>query len=463
MKKITEIWKLKQVRYTLFALGGLLVGWLLFSGPSPSANNKHQDGDSTQQDAGHKLTQDETGIWTCSMHPQIRMHKPGKCPICGMDLIPLRKSAGSSEAINPAAVQLSEEATALANVQTSVVSRENPVKEIRLYGKIAADERNLQSQTAHISGRIEGLNVNFTGEAVQAGQTLARIYSPELLTAQQELLEALKMNQPQLVQAAREKLHLWKMTDTQIAAIEHSGSVSPVVDIKANTSGIVINKRVSQGDYVSQGAVLFDVANLSRVWALFQAYETDLPFMNVGDRLEFTLPSVPGKVYSGKIAFIDPIIDPATRTASVRIEVSNTQGTLKPEMYATATVSAGLKAYKNEIIIPATAILWTGKRSIVYVKQTGISTPAFLMRQVELGPSLGNAYVILKGLSEGEEVVTNGAFAIDASAQLEGKRSMMNDDESQSASGHKAPAMNGMVMKADEPMPNSNRETGQTR
>lgn len=434
MKRITEIGKLKQVKYVLFALAGLLIGWLLFSSPSETKSSEHE---------GHTHeVQKEAQIWTCSMHPQIRKDKPGKCPICAMDLIPLQKSSDSSKAMNLNTVQLSEEAAALANVQTSLVSRKNPMKEIRMYGKIAADERNLQSQTAHISGRIEGLRINFTGEAVQAGQTLARIYSPELLTAQQELLEALKINQPQLIRAAREKLHLWKMSDAQITSIEHSGNVSPVVDIKANASGIVINKRVSQGDYVSQGAVLFDVANLSRVWALFQAYETDLAFINIGDRLEFTLTSVPGKVFAGKVSFIDPIINPTTRTAGVRIEVSNPKGILKPEMYATAALNAGLKAYKNEIVIPSSAILWTGKRSIVYVKQTGVTSPSFLMRQVELGPSLGNAYVILKGLSEGEEVVTNGVFSIDASAQLEGKRSMMNDNEAKPMGGHEGHAMN---------------------
>ena len=158
-----------------------------------------------------------------------------------------RKSSFSDKAIDPNAIQLSEEAAALADVQTSKVSRQNPVKQVRLYGKIVPDERSLQSQTAHVSGRIESLNVDFTGETVRAGQTLATLYSPELFTAQQELLEAIRMGQSQLIQAAREKLYLWKMTDAQIAAIEKSGSISPVVEIKSNTSGIVLSKRVSQG------------------------------------------------------------------------------------------------------------------------------------------------------------------------------------------------------------------------
>ena len=177
---------------------------------------------------------------------------------------------------------------------------------------------------------------------------------------------------------------------------------------------------------------------------MFDTFEVDLPFLNRGDQVHFTLQALPGKTYTGRIAFIDPIINPSTRTARVRVEVPNSHMELKPEMYATAEVSAPLQGYKDRITVPQTAVLWTGKRSIVYVKQPDTSTPTFLMREVELGPSLGNAYVILKGLSEGEEVVTNGVFSIDASAQLEGKQSMMNNDgEAQPMSGHVGHTMSG--------------------
>ena len=456
MKKIKEWIKTKQVQYIIFALAGLLVGWLLFSPSStPQADSSHHD-HSHDSIAGHShshdLQQDENGVWTCSMHPQIRQDKPGKCPICGMDLIPVRKSGNNNENIDPSSIQLSEEAMALADVQTSRVSKENPVKQVRLYGKIAPDERSLQSQTAHVGGRIENLAVDFTGETVHSGQTLATLYSPELFTAQQELLEAIKMQQPALIQAAKEKLQLWKMTDAQITAIEQSGTTSPLVEIKSNTSGIVISKKVSQGDYVSQGAILFDVANLSKVWDMFDAYEVDLPFLSKGDPVEFTLQALPGKVYKGKIAFIDPIVNATSRTSRVRVEVSNPQMELKPEMYATATVNAALKGYKDQIVVPQTAVLWTGKRAIVYVKQPDISTPTFQMREVELGPSLGNAYVILKGLSDGEEIVTNGVFSIDASAQLEGKPSMMNND------GNVAQPMTGHAGHAGHSMQASNAQ-----
>lgn len=438
MKKIKEIIGKKQVVYPLLVLGGLLIGWLLFNQSSaPTGANHVAHG---HEGHGHELVQDESGVWTCSMHPQIRQDKPGLCPLCGMDLIPL-KQGGGGENVHPDAIQLSEEAMALADVQTTRVSRENPVKRIRLYGKILPDERSLQSQTAYVGGRIENLNVEFTGETVRTGQTLATLYSPELFTAQQELLEAVSLQQAPLIQAAREKLRLWKMTDAQIDVILQSGTASPTVEIKANTSGVVLAKRVNRGDYVSQGAVLFDVANLSRVWAMFDAFEVDIPFLSKGDQVAFTLSAFPGKKFSGQISFIDPIINATTRTARVRVDVANAGLALKPEMYATAEVNAPLKGYKDQIVIPQSAILWTGKRGIVYVRQSDTTAPAFLMREIELGPSLGGAYVVMSGLSEGEEIVTNGVFSIDASAQLEGKRSMMNDAVLPSAQGKGIQAM----------------------
>lgn len=414
--------------YGLILVAGLFLGWLLFGGSSRNhqevVEHLHEEG--TEQ------------IYTCAMHPQIKQNGPGECPLCGMDLIPLISSGSGDDSIDPDAIQFSEEAIALANIQTTSVSRQNPVKELRLYGTIQVDERLSQSQTSHVGGRIETLHVNFTGENVKQGDPLVTIYSPELLSAQQELLEAAKMQsvQPALVEAAREKLRLWKITDEQIAAIEQSGKVSATIQIKANTAGIVVEKKVNQGDYVSQGSVLFNLANLSQVWALFDTYEADLPFLKVGDRVEFTLQALPGKTFTGRISFIDPMLDKTTRTAKVRVETANPGLQLKPEMYANAIIQAPLKSFKNEVVIPKSAVLWTGKRSIVYVKQPDTSTPAFMLHEIELGPSLGDSYVVLSGLQEGDEIVTHGAFTLDASAQLEGKRSMMNTSPSQPVTGH---------------------------
>ncbi|KAA6348842.1 Cation efflux system protein CusB [termite gut metagenome] len=408
------------IKYGLVFIAGLFLGWLLFGGSDSSGMTEHR----------HVYEEEMEQLWTCSMHPQIKQDKLGKCPICGMDLIPLKTTGKAGGAIVANAIQLSEEAAALANVQTTKVSRRNPVKKISLYGTIQADERLLQSQTSHVSGRIEKLFINFTGENVRQGQTMATVYSPELLNAQQELLEAVKMKsvQPALVQAAREKLRLWKLPDDQIFEIEKSGEVVSLVEIKANTSGVVMSKKVNQGDYVSQGNVLFDIVNLSQVWAMFDAYEIDLPFLKIGDKVEFALQALPGKTFTGNISFIDPILDKTTRTAKVRVETLNQEMWLKPEMYADAIIKAPLKQYNNEIIIPKSAVLWTGKRSIIYVKQPGMDSPVFTFREVELGPFLGDSYVVVSGVNDGEEIVTNGVFSIDASAQLEGKRSMMNEE-----------------------------------
>lgn len=413
--KVPEIFSNKYVKYSLLLILGIFIGWIFFH-PSPEKAESHDHSGEAVQGT----------IWTCSMHPQIRMSEPGDCPICGMDLIPLARNGDSS--VDPDAIQLTREAAQLANVLTSTVTKQKPVKEVRLYGKVQADERLLQSQVAHVPGRIERLAVNFTGESVRKGQVLASIYSPEMVTAQQELLEAAKTRerQPAIYEAARERLRQWKLTDNLIESIESSGITRTEIEVVSNTSGIVTERLVNTGDYVSQGTALFKIADLSKVWIMFDAYESDLQFLRKGMKVTFTLQALPGADYSGTIAFIDPVIDPVTRVAKVRVETNNPSGKLKPEMFAAGTISSTLNEYRDNINIPRSAVLWTGKRSIVYVKQPETDEPIFKIREVELGPMLGDSYVITDGLSEGEEIVTRGTFSVDAAAQLGGKSSMMN-------------------------------------
>jgi Cu(I)/Ag(I) efflux system membrane fusion protein len=406
--------KRKIVTGALVFVLGLFIGWLIFH---PSHNREIKPDHTTE--VGHDT------IWTCSMHPQVRMEKPGKCPICGMDLIALVKS--SIPFVDPSAIHLSKEAAQLANVLTSVVSKQKPVKEVHLYGKVQSDERLLQSEVAHVPGRIDQLALNFTGESVVKGQVLAVIYSPELITAQQELLETAKtkQSQPELYEASREKLRQYKLTGDQISKIESSGVVRNSFEVVSGTSGTVIGRFVNSGDYVTQGTVLYTIADLSNVWVMFDAYESDLQFLRKGEKVSFTLQAFPGTDFSGNIVFIDPVIDPVTRVARVRVETGNGSGKLKPEMFATGIVSTTLNEYRNNMIIPKSAVLWTGKRSIVYVKQPG-DEPVFKMREIGLGPMLGESYIVTDGLSEGEEIVTSGTFSVDAASQLEGKPSMMN-------------------------------------
>ena len=411
--------KRQSIIYGLILIAGIFFGWLLFH--SSTVVNEKQSQLSVEM---------KPEVWTCAMHPQIRMEKPGKCPICAMDLIPVNQS--NTAGMDPAAIHLTNEAMQLANVQTSIVTSGKPVREIRLYGKVQTDERLIQSQVAFVPGRIERLLVNFTGETVRKGQTLAVIYSPELVTAQQELLEAArsKQAQPEIYEAAKEKLRQWKLSGAQIEAIETSGKIKNNIEITSTSGGIVTARRVNTGDYINQGTVLFEVSDLSQLWVQFDGYESDLQFLKKGNKVDFTLQAMPGETFSGTIAFIDPSIDAVTRIARVRVEINNPQGKFKPEMFATGIVKSSLDEYKNKLIIPRSAVLWTGKRSLVYIRILG-KEPLFKIREVGLGPVLGENYVITDGLKEGEEIVTQGTFSVDAASQLEGKSTMMNQSMNQ--------------------------------
>lgn len=427
MKKnrLTEILAKRYVSFAIILSLGIFVGWLVFR---PSEVKEENRGSHTEESAAT--------IWTCSMHPSIRMDEPGKCPICAMDLIPLVQ--GGSASADPDAIRMTEAAAMLAKVQTTVVSRQKPVREVRLYGKVQTDERQLQNQVSHLSGRIEKLYASFTGETITSGQPLARIYSPEIITAQQELLEAARTKtiQPAIYEAAKEKLRQWKLTDQQIESIENSGTVQSTIEIVSNTTGVVIERLVNEGDYVSRGTILYRIADLSKVWVLFDAYESDLQFLRQNDRLKFSLKAWPGTEFTGTIAFIDPVIDPLTRVAKVRVEADNRSGRLKPEMFATGIVRSALSGQGNEVVIPRSAVLWTGRRSVVYVKQPGSEEPVFRMREITLGPGLADSWLVKEGLSEGEEIVTNGTYSVDAAAQLEGKPSMMNREAGPHATTH---------------------------
>ena len=407
----------KWTGYVLVLAVGLLSGILLRSCISCDGTTANADGN------------DDGAVWTCSMDPQVKKSQAGKCPICGMDLIKVKKGETPTSDIDPNAVMFSDEAMALANVETIVVGAPSGDKEIRLFGKIEPDQRQQQSQSAYVGGRIERLCINAVGDVVSKGQTLAVIYSPELYTAEQELVSALGTGQAVLIDAAKEKLQLLNIPQAQIDEVISTRKASPYVELKANTAGTVVKKQVEQGDYVRQGESLLQIANLSRVWAVFQAYESDLPFVHRGQQVQFAAEALPSETFTGRVTFIDPVLNGQTRTAGIRVELPNPGGRFKPEMLVAGHVAVSLQKYADEgVIIPKSAVLWTGRRSVVYVKDDVEQQPTFLMRQVTLGPSLPDGYVVLDGLAEGEEIVTNGVFAIDAAAQLDGKRSMMSQD-----------------------------------
>lgn len=432
--------KIKNIRnYTLIFLGGLLLGWIFFHNGKEAklAADNHTEGSISEEGHSH----DEASIWTCSMHPQIKRDKPGKCPICSMDLIPLNKMESNADKTDPNEISMMPSAAKLADIQTATVGKGKAEKELHLQGKIQPDERNIAQITARYGGRIEKLFINYTGQSVVRGAKLATIYSPELVSAQKELLEALKMKSgnPAIYESAFNKLKLWDLTDAQIHSIEEAGAPREYFDVLAPISGTVTMRMVAVGDYVKQGMSMFQVMDLSKVWLLMDAYESDLPWLHVGDEVSFGVSSLPGETFKGKISFIDPMLDARTRVSHLRVELLNRNSKLKPEMFADAVVKSKLSSGNSDMIIPASAVLWTGKRSVVYVKVPERDYPTFLYREVVLGPKTSDGFVVKEGLKEGEEIAVNGVFKIDAAAQLEGKQSMMQpktDEKSGSSSTH---------------------------
>jgi Cu(I)/Ag(I) efflux system membrane fusion protein len=418
-----------QNKYVLIGITlivGAVIGWLL----KPSPNLQSESG------ADQRISTPVNEIWTCSMHPQIRQGEPGDCPICGMDLIPVDTDQG--EDLDPMSISMSPTAMLLADIRTATVGTMDPVKMVRLNGKVQEDERLIFSQSSHIPGRIEKLMVNFTGEYVRKGQAIAYLYSPDLVTAQDELFEAQKIKdtQPQLFNAAKEKLKNWKLTDKQVDEILEAGTPKEQFAIQADVSGYVTEKSVKLGDYIQKGTSLYEIADLSQVWVLFDVYESDMAWVKKGNQVNFTVASLPGETFEGSISFIDPVIDPKTRVAKARVMVTNKDLRLKPEMFTSGTVEATLPAKSSNVAIPKTAVMWTGKRSVVYVKNTSGSGVSFMMRTVTLGQGLGSSFIIEDGLEAGEEIAVNGTFSIDAAAQLAGKPSMMNPDGGPAMTGH---------------------------
>ncbi|RTE54268.1 efflux RND transporter periplasmic adaptor subunit [Arenibacter aquaticus] len=423
----------KNILYIAIAvIVGLLAGWLIFgnSGSEANANKDVTEMSDTHDHSGESANQ----MWTCSMHPQIMQPEPGDCPICGMDLIPA-ESGADGLAMNE--IKMTDNAMALANIQTTIVGNGTMSEDdgiISLSGKIATNEENNAVQASYFDGRIERLNVNYEGQKVNRGQTLATIYAPNLVAAQQELLTtaSLKESQPELYKAVRNKLKNWKLSDNQIDAIESSGNVRDNFPVYATVSGTVSEVMAREGDYVKQGQPILKVSNLNSVWAEFDAYENQISDLKVGQKIKVVTNAYANKEFDATVSFIDPILNNATRTVTVRATLKNTDDLFKPGMFVTGKLKGEMMMTNEVITVPASAVMWTGERSLVYIK-TNPNEPVFEMREVTIGNRNGENYAITEGLQKGDEIVTNGTFTVDAAAQLQGKNSMMNQGKKEDA------------------------------
>jgi Cu(I)/Ag(I) efflux system membrane fusion protein len=418
----------KNILYiSLAVIGGLLVGYLIFGNDSKNNIAKEHD---------HSQEMESGQMWTCSMHPQIMNSEPGDCPICGMDLIP---ADSGNDGLAKEQFKMTKNAMALANIQTTVVghgSVDNDV--LRLSGKITENEDEIATQPSHFNGRIDRLHINSLGEKVKIGQAIAEVYSPELIAAQQELITAYKIReaQPLLYEAVRNKFKNWKIHDSQLSEVEASGKVKTAFTIYSHISGIITAIMVTEGAHIGDGHAIFKAANLNTVWASFDAYENQVSLLEKGQNIKIITKAYPDKIFDAKISFINPILNSSTRTVEVRAVLQNSKGQLKPGMFIVGSLELTSNKENITMIIPESAVLWTGERSVVYIKKNP-NDPTFEMREIILGDAIKGGYVVLSGLENGEEIVTNGTFTIDAAAQLKGKKSMMNNEGGQVMTGHK--------------------------
>lgn len=356
--------------------------------------------------------------WTCTMHPQVNKDGPGACPICGMDLIKkvVDETADVSADTNmEGMITLSRDKQVLANVSTIKVKKENLKKELTAYSYLDFVEQNRKTIPAKFNGRIEKLFVDKTGDYVTKGQALFEIYSPDLVQAQNEFLIALSNSgdaNSSLIDASKKKLELFGLTTNQIEDLKNSGKLNLTLTYYSPISGTVIEKKVQEGMYVSEGSAIYEVAELSNLWNIAEVNETDLSVVKVGSKVRLKLKAYPGEEFMGRVSFIYPVINPQTRTVKVRSEFSSQNNKLKPQMYGETVFSSDAG---TGLLIPADAVIFSGNRNVVWVKT---SDGMFEARNVQVGQKYGDKYQILSGLNEGDEVAASGGFLIDSESQL---------------------------------------------
>ncbi|MDF1545518.1 MAG: efflux RND transporter periplasmic adaptor subunit [bacterium] len=496
-KRIQSLFK----RFALRGAGGLVglvaVAILAFSFGAIFFGGDEQRTESPEHSVSEQSK--ESTVWTCSMHPQIKLPKAGKCPICFMDLIPLETGSGSD--VGPRQLRMSETAKSLARIQTTPATYAFAEAEIRMVGKVTYDETKLSYITAWVPGRLDRLYADYTGMTVKKGDHMVYMYSPELLSTQEELLQSLslvealdnsssrvlKSTAEATLSATRDKLRLFGLSADQIEKMETDETVSDHLTINAPIGGVVIHKNAQEGMYVQTGTRIYTIADLTKLWVMFEAYESDLQWLRYGQQVSFTSPSFSGESFEAIISFIDPVVNPKTRTIQVRAIVENKELKLKPDMFVRGVVKSRIdgagrviddylsgkwispmhpevvksgpgvcdvcgmdlvraeslgyaskvkSATDKPLLIPASAPMITGKRAVVYVEIPNDEGPLYEGREVELGPRAGDFYVVKSGIKEGEQVVTNGAFKIDSELQIQAKPSMMSPEGGATSTGH---------------------------
>jgi Cu(I)/Ag(I) efflux system membrane fusion protein len=393
----------------------------------------------TDPAAGHEHGPET--VWTCSMHPQIQLPEFGQCPLCFMDLIEVEKQSNEErQSLRQISLDSRERKLAEVEVRSVIRGHNDTAAEIQIFGRIDYDETKGSTITSWVDGRLDKLFIDYTGSPVQRGQAVAKVYSPDLFTAQAELIQAarefkrtrksgndlVKKMAARTLDAAQEKLRLLGIGKKQLQAMQQQQKPADHITLTAPLSGIVIEKHVNEGMYVKTGMPIYTLADLTKVWVILEVYETDLQAVGMGQKVGFTVEAYPGTQFQGKVVYIDPLVDEKNRTVRVRLNADNATGKLKPGMFVRAELSAVAdKSGTSRLLVPSSAPLLTGKRALVYV-QVPDKPGTYVGREVVLGSKLGEYYEVKDGLKEGELVVVRGNFKIDSAIQLQARPSMMN-------------------------------------
>lgn len=362
-----------------------------------------------------KTAAQSKAYYTCSMHPQVHEAHPGNCPICGMKLIKVQLTA----AANAARISLTAAQQQLAAIQTDTIGTKNTGAQKILTGTVTADETAVQELSARIAGRVQQLFVRAIGEQVNKGQPVYSLYSEDLQEAekeyllarqQQKLLHNPDVDYKQLIASAESRLRLWGLSPGQINNLAASGKAAATTTILSNVSGTVSEMAVHEGDYITEGMTILKTESLNNLWVEAQLYAGESGSYKVNDRVTITFPDLDGQITEGKIAFVNPELSDASKVDLVRISIPNPNGLLRPGMLAYVSLTTGSH---QSLAVPASAVLTDGKGSKVWVKNTNGS---FSPRKVTVGPGNRQYVPILSGLSNGDVVVTNGAYLLNSEA-----------------------------------------------
>ena len=407
----------------------------------------------------------KTQMYQCPMHPQIILDHPGECPICGMTLVPMEngvpKDAGKilfyRSPMNPSltsrvpmkdemgmdylpvregdlksegpgsdthsVVTIDSERQQLIGLKTEPVASGSVSGELRATGRVAVDETRVRKVNLKVEGFVEKLFVDFVGKPVAKGAPLFSLYSPEFVSAQREVLLALKTQTAmaggsmqgsgtELLEAARRRLSLWDVPPEAVERLEKTGEVERALTLRSPIAGVVTAKNVVEGARLTPVDIPFEITDLSRVWVLVDVYESDLVGSKVGSSAELTIQAFPGRSFQGRVAFVDPLMDPKTRTARLRVEVANAKGELKPEMFGEVLIKA--PGHKG-ILIPLDAVLDAGASKVAFV---ALGDGKFEPREVTVGATVGERVEVLSGLKVGQAVVVRANFLVDSESRL---------------------------------------------